>query len=892
MKASICHRSFISLLSLFAMAPVSPAASIVWVSDNGAEGSAGTTGTGPDGIVLGAWHDAVSPGAPYVDQGFVDLLINAGHTVTRFNVASRLSNGDHAELNTYDLIIVGAAQNSGAFNPTTSAWNTAITKPMIITKATLIRGTNRLGWVTSDREFDSASDHSTTVSGKLAFLQPAHPIFAGIGQTGGEMNNFCGIIVPFPERNRGISTQVASFSVDDADQGLSNPPAPGGIVLATQAFNPLDPGVNIPAGGTPTVYPNYKAVGYSIIELPAGTTVGAGQVLAGHRIQFACGTRDASNSPSQTSAPNPQVGALDITPDGQRMFVQAVRYALLQQPPTGPNTWTNTSGDFQWNSTSANWSAPATWTGGDNAIFASTGAGAISLTEAITARHVFVGATGYSFTGGNALTLAGTTPTFTVNAPISLGISLQGTDGFTFQGTSSLTLEASNSFTGGTFVRSGTLILRAPSTGNNPSPYAVDRIEAIDAGATVQQWAATPVEPLTNASLVRATNGQIYRFSKLHLNGGTLDLNGEDSSTQWPAPTGSGTITNSSPYARAAFRIAVSSGQTKTFSGIIQNGNGGVVTTSVVPNSAPGVTPVTYKQGYRMDLDLQSMQDDSAVFVLDNVNTFTGFTRIGGGRLTFTSKGKWGAIVVTGEPTTSTPNGSVICNGNTGNLRVDFNGTSQVTGGLSGNGGVFANNLAGSCSILTVGAGNISNTAWPTGGGGQNGKITDNTTGVGGMIGLTKIGTGTIGLPTAQNDYSGPTTVNNGVLEFTSTGAPSSRSDHQINSPGTIKLSFAGSRNVNSLFLNGSKLPPGIYDAASHPAFITGGGSITVAEVHPAIVPAQLTITRSGGSSTATWNGCGLLQVSTDLTAWTDLPDAVSPHVSPDSGPRKFWRLR
>lgn len=477
MKSSICHRPFLSLLSLLAMAPLSPAASIVWVSDNGAEGTSSA----------GTWYPPVSTGAPYVDQGFVDLLINAGHTVVRYNCPSPLPAGDHALLNAHDLIIVGTAQNSGAFNPTTSAWNTAITKPMIITKATLIRGTNRLGWVTSDKEYDSASDQSTTVSGKLTFLDPAHPIFAGIGQTGGEMNNFCGIIVPFPERNRGISTQVASFSIDDAGQFLSNPPASGGIVLATQAFNPLDPGVNIPAGGTPTVFPNYKAVGYSILELPAGTVVGAGQVLAAHRLHFACGTRDASNSPAQTSAPNPQVGALDLTPDGQRMFVQAVRYSLLQQPPAGPNTWTNASTDLQWNSTSTNWAAPVTWSSGDNAIFTSTGAGVISLTEPIIARHIFVGASGYSFTGGNPLTLAGTTPTFTANAPVSLGTSVQGSDGLTFQGTSSLTLEANNTYTGGTRLRCGTLILKAPTTGNNPSPYAVDSIEAIDAGATVQQ---------------------------------------------------------------------------------------------------------------------------------------------------------------------------------------------------------------------------------------------------------------------------------------------------------------------------------------------------------------------------------------------------------------------
>ena len=870
----------LSAVTLFASLAAAHAASIVWVSDNGAEGTASA----------GTWYPPVSTGAPYVDQGFVDILINAGHTVTRYNCPGALPGGDHAMLNTYDLIIVGSAQNSGAFNATSSAWNTAITRPMIITKSTLIRGTNRLGWLTGNTEVDSAADASTTANGKLTLLQQNHPIFAGISHVEEEMTNYCGIRIPSPLNNRGTSIQLQALVKDGIDQAINNPPAGGGVVLATVYFNPLDPGVNIPAGQAPSVFGNYLATGYTLAEWSTGSIMAnGGQALAGPRLLFACGTRDAVGS--ATGAPNPQVGAIDLSADGQQMFLKAVRYMVSKVAPAGANAWTNGASDSAWNLSSANWTTPATWTSGDSAAFTATGAGPITLGEPITARNFWVGAAGYSF-AGSPLTFAGATPTFTANAPVTISANILGTDGLALLGGSRLTLEGTNTYTGGTRLRCGTLIMRAPTTGNNGSPYAVDSIEALDAGAALQNYAGTPIEPLTNASLVRAANGQIYRNSTITMTGGTLDLNGEDNTTQWPAPSGTGIITNSSPYARAAFRIAAPAGVTRTFSGIIQNGNGGVVITSIVPNSAPGVTPVTYKQGYRMDLDLQSMGDDNSVFVLDNANTYTGFTRMGGGRLSFTSRGKWGVVVVTGDTTTSTPNGSVICNGGIGNLRVDFNGTSQVTGGLSGNGGVYANNLAGTCSVLTIGAGNISNTAWPTGGGGQNGKITDNTTGTGGMIALTKIGTGTIGLPTAQNNYSGPTLIANGTLEFTATGAPSPNSDHQINSPGKLKLSYAGSRNVNSLYIDGFKQPAGTYSAAELPSYIEGSGSVTIVEVHPPSV-AEISITRDNTSVTVLWTGgCGVLQESTNLTTWTDLPGATSPYVTPSTAQRKYFRIR
>ena len=333
----------ITILSLLGMSLLSHAANILWVSDNGPERQT-VDGNTIDGI----FYPAVSAGVPFVDQGFVDLLLNAGHQVTRYNPdpqGFQDSQADIPAINTYDLIILGSALNSGPYNLAARGpyWNTAITKPMIITKSTLIRR-DRMGYLLSNIEFDCAADASITSSGKLTLLYPDNPIFCGIGHTnsgsGEVMNNFSLIRVPAPPNNRGTSVQAFSLLVNSVDQGISNAVEIGGIVLATIDFNPLDPGVNIPSGQAPAVDGTYQAGGYAIVEWPAGTLVRStqvgGEMIASYRMLFACGTRDASGT--ATGAPNPLVGALDLTPDGQKMFLNTVGRAL-SQPLALSSTW-------------------------------------------------------------------------------------------------------------------------------------------------------------------------------------------------------------------------------------------------------------------------------------------------------------------------------------------------------------------------------------------------------------------------------------------------------------------------------------------------------------------------------------------------------------------------
>lgn len=89
---------------------------------------------------------------------------------------------------------------------------------------------------------------------------------------------------------------------------------------------------------------------------------------------------------------------------------------------------------------------------------------------------------------------------------------------------------------------------------------------------------------------------------------------------------------------------------------------------------------------------------------------------------------------------------------------LNLNGTSIGVGDLTGGGGKIVNNAANGTVTLTIGNGN-------NGGGDYQGVIMDHTALGGGVIALTKTGSGTI-IFTGANTYSGGTTINEGTLQL------------------------------------------------------------------------------------------------------------------------------
>lgn len=894
----------LTMISLLGMTIAADAARIVWVSDNGFEGF----GTGSDGAVRGAFYpDPVSPGTPFTDQPFITLLQGAGHTVERFNpTANAISVDDIKLLNTYDLVIVGSATNSGPFNiqsrgNNAKGWNTMITKPMIVTKSTLIRR-DRMGWLKDNREFDSGANSladPVTATGKLTFVNPAHPVFNTIASTtvgaNQVMNNFCNIIVADPLNNRGTSMQYFTLTVGGTDpgkpaNGSDNSMESGGVLLASMNFHPMNPGINIAAGILPSIDPTYNATGYSIAEWPASSTVRttAGQDsgpdrLAGYRMHFACGTRDATGS--ATGAPNPMVGAMDLSTDGQTMFLNAVAYAAAKPTglPTGVNTWRNTSFDSLWNEESINWST-SIWLGGD-ALFGPGSAVPVTISGPISASSLNFTAAGYiiNSAGGFPLNLTGPTPTITANADATIAASISGTNGVTYRGPGTITLEGDsaanlgNPYTGGTFIRSGTVVMKvglpAPSITNR---FAMGDIEALDTGATLKYYNALDTVAVPNVN-IRTPNGQLNISNKFNITGGTFDLAGDNNQNIMPTPNGTGFITNSSPHERAVLKIHGDSSKTFEFSGIISDG-GPVVD-----------SPITGRVGFRTDVDMAS---GDSTLILSGPNTFSGSFRRGTGRLKLEGAGRLGNV------TTRTPSIGLRINGNASdpNPDVDLNGTHQRISGIGGNGGKLLNNKAGTSSVLTMGfvAGHVDTVVpgWP-------GAFVDNNTGSGGILGISKTGINTQILTGSLHTYSGPTLINEGILQFGTAAAPSPNSDIQINGNGKLDLLYPGTKNVNGLFLNGVRQTPGEYGALGSiapviaTAFITGSGTVTVTPVHPSY-PAVMTISpSSGGNPTLTWTGVGLLQSSSNLAAWTDLPGAASPfQITVTSAAKLYFRIK
>jgi hypothetical protein len=231
------------------------------------------------------WYSATASGGS--DEPFISLLQGAGHTVTRFPaVAGDLNDAQIAQLNTADLIIVGRATGSGDFDDLADEtnWNQRVTKKLMIMSAYLVRN-NRLGWQTTDGVPDSGPT-------PLVASDPAHPVFSGVtfGGDGRTMANNYNIQI-----DRG-TTQIAG-TLD-----------PGGVVIAT------DPAV---------------ANGIAIAEFPAGMTVTADNgsyVLPSTRYFFAGGSREADGGALTTA------GQMDLTADGQRMFLNFVNYAVVPEP--------------------------------------------------------------------------------------------------------------------------------------------------------------------------------------------------------------------------------------------------------------------------------------------------------------------------------------------------------------------------------------------------------------------------------------------------------------------------------------------------------------------------------------------------------------------------------
>ena len=278
------------------------AANILWVSD-------APPGTANNGVFSG-------PGTSFTDQGFVTLLQNAGHNVNRFNSSDSQNFGlTAAELNainTNDLIIIGRATGSAAFQQTGtpsgqgSNWNVSITRPLICMSPFLVRtlagAANRLGWFAGD----GITDDTPSV------LSAINPSSAATDYLFGGVN-----------MNETNTAQLYTEPVDRNTSNLPGAPVNGSVMLARVNYLREDNSA--------------AASGSAIVGFPSGTPVAGGSnILAGYRMFFAGGSRESATVPNGIGL---YTGRENLTPVGENVFLRAVQLAINSGVP--PATVTN-----------------------------------------------------------------------------------------------------------------------------------------------------------------------------------------------------------------------------------------------------------------------------------------------------------------------------------------------------------------------------------------------------------------------------------------------------------------------------------------------------------------------------------------------------------------------
>lgn len=565
----------------------------------------------------------------------------------------------------------------------------------------------------------------------------------------------------------------------------------------------------------------------------------------------------------------------------------------------GTNTWNNAAGDFIWDAASTNWASPTTWVDGDDAVFGATGVGAVTLNAPISVGNQTFNSDNYAVVGaGNTLTLVGTTPTIIVNGNTTNAVSMQGTNGLTIQGTGVLRLQGDppnldgNHYTGGTYIRGGTLMLGARGANAGGTSYAIDSIEALDAGATVKFDTLFDGTTYSSPALHQiAAHATAFR-SRFHMTGGTFDYNNEPRNEHVPVPEGTGLIINTGTNVQCGV-IIYADGSNHLFSGIIADGG-----PLVGDNVATGPTP----QGPGRQIGIVSFAAgiSGGELTLSGSNTYSGSTRL-----------QFGSVKLVGNGTIGFPcsTGSL-----TGPLRIygpshlDLNGHNQTIALMTSgdvNGKVY-NTAPCTVSTLTFGYGNeqTSRTA--------NMQYIDNP-GTGGLLAMRKVATGpgfivpATGLPATNcaqtlsgaNTYSGDTSVEGGRLILSAISAVSSNSAFRLHTTAvqpcpqtnvSLLLTYAGTAKVRQLWIDGVQQPNGVYGAGTPGIDPLSTGTLTVT----GYAPVNLSYSASGGVITLNWAGVYKLQASTNsLSGWSDYPGGgCSPTSIPIDGTKSvYFRL-
>ena len=516
------------------------------------------------------------------------------------------------------------------------------------------------------------------------------------------------------------------------------------------------------------------------------------------------------------------------------------------------NTWLNVPANATWDTVSSDWTSPASWSSGDNAVFGVSTVTNITLGTNINANSIsFSGPASYTLTGnlffltnGIVNSVGGTSNTF--------AMTITGTNGLVFNGygTNVLVGEGTvdaNHYTGGTYIHGGTVI--AACKGAATAGQAIDSIEALDGGALLQMYDfSTPA----NAIVDLPQNQFAYTLAgtRMHLTGGTLDLNGwrrNGPGGHMRVPEGTGLIINNNTNIQSAL-VLEADGLPHTFAGQINDG--GPVGWTVTGLSPAPFNDKSYQIGIINITGTQA--DPTNEWVLSGANNYSGSTRLSSMSIKLVGAGTMGKPSAipgwTGPMRLYQPN------------HLDLNGHNQTIAKMANTdaGGSIYNSAVGTVSTFTFGYGDESNDRTATF------QWKDNT-GTGGILALTKVG---LGGPQGINGvctYSGDTTVVNGTLRLEATQSVAANSAYRLTNTAALKLAYAGTAPVRQLWINGMQQPNGVYGAGTTGIDAASTGTITVTGYNAAD-SLQLQYAKSGDFFLFSWLGSGYkLQSKTNI---------------------------
>ncbi|MCX5653717.1 MAG: autotransporter-associated beta strand repeat-containing protein, partial [Planctomycetota bacterium] len=482
-------------------------------------------------------------------------------------------------------------------------------------------------------------------------------------------------------------------------------------------------------------------------------------------------------------------------------------------------TWSDI-GTGTWDVTDTNWGGGGSsiWDGtnGPNniAIFNTAGA-AVSVSSGSGA----VNANGITFSdtatiSGDAITIAGTTPTITANADATISSAILGTNGLTKLGDGTLTLTGANSYTGATRINGGTL-----STSGVPAGQLYFN------GGIWEFTGATGSKDLvdggSDTNYIKVTTGNLtvtHQYAGItKLGEGTLTI----ANTWWgdggnlQVDEGTAVLAGVTHWywgfdniggiddVKAGATVKLGTGVGQQFNCITGNGvhfhmsggkydlNGNTMETpavdgtGLITNSAVGTTAevqIFLDANKAFGGKIEDGAGKVAVTIGAPDNYYgghpTGLTWTLSGNNTYSGAtilaASYNDILKADSTTAFSPNSAYTVNAGT---TLDLAGNNNQIAGLTGDGTVKSGVGSGVLTVNNDAA--TSNADYTFGGVLRDGTVEEG----GGQLGLTKAGSKTLTL-SAANTYAGATAVNGGTLQIAPTGTINNTSGITVNDGG------------------------------------------------------------------------------------------------------------